>query len=86
MNHLPNDRSCSLTWDDVVVEDPCGPGWRDATDPAGQEEAFPLVEGHVSQQLSEDGVGVNRQGDRPTVLPDCISGHTGVTACIVGLA
>lgn len=73
------------TWDDVVVEGPCDSGWGDAAYSTSQQEALSLVEGHVSKQLGEDGVSVNRQGRRPTVLSDCICGNTGVTACIVRL-
>lgn len=85
IKHLPNDWRCFLTWDDDVVEGPGNSGWWDASDPTGQQEAFPLVECHISEQLGEDRVGMNRQGHRPTVLPDCITGNTGITAFIVRL-
>lgn len=73
------------TWNDIVVEGPCDPGWWDATDPTGQQEAFTLVEGHVAKQLSEDRVGADRQGDCSTVLADDIGGDTRVSACVVRL-
>lgn len=73
------------TWDDVVVEGPCDSGWRDSTDSAGQQEALSLVEGHVSEQLGEDGVSVNREGHSVSVLAHCIRGYAGVTACVLGL-
>lgn len=86
VNHFPKSMEISLyTWDDVVVKGPCDSGWRDATDSTGQQQALSLVEGYVSEQLSEDGVRVNRQGHRPTVLSNCICCYTGITACILRL-
>lgn len=73
------------TWYDVVVKGPCDSGWGVATDTTSQQEALSFVEGHVSEQLSEDRVSVDRQGHCPTVLSDCICGNTGITACIVRL-
>lgn len=73
------------TWDDIIVEGPCDFGWRDATDSTGQQEALSLVEGHVSQQLGEGGVSVDRQGHCATVLSNLICGYAGETACIIRL-
>lgn len=73
------------TWDDVVVKGPRDSGRWDSADATGQQEALPLVEGHVSEQLSEEGVSVNGEGHRVAVLSDRICGNTGVTACIFGL-
>lgn len=56
------------TWDDVVVKGPCDSGWWDSTDSTGQQEALSLVEGHVSEQLGEDGVSMNSKGHSVTVL------------------
>lgn len=73
------------TRDDVVVKGPCDSGRWDSADATGQQEALPLVEGHVSKQLSEEGVSVNSEGHCVAVLSDRICGNTGVTACILGL-
>lgn len=73
------------TWDNVVVEGPSDRGWRDSADSAGQQEALSLVEGHVSEQLGEDGVSVNSEGHSVTVAAHCIRGNAGVTACVLGL-
>lgn len=78
-------RSLLFTWDDVVVKDPRDSGRGDATDSTGQQEALSLVEGHVSKQLSKDGVSMNRQGHCLAVLADCIRGHAGISACVVRL-
>lgn len=73
------------TWNNVVVKGPCDSGRGDSTDSAGQQEALSLVEGHVSEQLGEDGVSVNSEGHGVTVLAHCIRGDAGVTACVLGL-
>lgn len=73
------------TWDDVVVKGPCDFRWGNTTDSTGQQKSLSFVEGHVSRQLSEDRVSMNRQGHRPTVLSNCICGYAGITACIIRL-
>lgn len=73
------------TWNNVVVKGPCDSGRGDSTDSAGQQEALSLVEGHVPEQLGEDGVSVNSEGHGVTVLAHCIHGDAGVTACVLGL-
>lgn len=62
--------SISHTWDNVVVKGPCDSGYRDATDSTRQHKALSFVEGHISEQLGEDGMSVDHQGRSPTVLPD----------------
>lgn len=57
----------------------------DAINPTGQQEALPLVQGHISQQLSEDGVSLNRQGHRPSVLAEFVCGNAGIPASIFRL-
>lgn len=73
------------TWEDVVVKGPCDFGRWDSADATSQQEALPLVEGHVSEQLSEEGVSLNSEGHCVAVLSDRICGNTGVTACILRL-
>lgn len=83
--HYVNDRMNEDTWDDVVVESPRDCGRGDSTDSAGQQEALSLVEGHVSDQLGEDGVGANSEGHGVTVPAHCIRGNAGVTTGVLGL-
>lgn len=73
------------TRDDVVVKGPCDSGRWDSADATGQQEALPLVEGHVSEQLSEEGVSLNSEGHCVAILSDRICGNTGVTARILRL-
>lgn len=57
----------------------------DAVSPTGQQEALPFFEGHVSEELSKDGVGLDRQGHCPSVLADFICGDADIRASIFRL-
>lgn len=73
------------TWEDVVVKRPCDMRHRDAINPTGQQEALPLLQHHISKQLSEDGGSLNRQGHCPSVLAEFICGNAGIPASIFRL-
>lgn len=47
------------TWEDVVVKDPCDMRRWGAINPTGQQEALPLLQRHISEQLGEDWVSFN---------------------------
>lgn len=57
----------------------------DAINPTGQQEALPFFEGHVSEELSKDGVSFDRQGHCSSVLADFICGDADIPASIFRL-
>lgn len=58
------------TRDDIVVECPRDPWWRNAGDSAGQQEALSLVEGHIPEKFCEGRMCVDGQTNDATVLPN----------------
>lgn len=72
-------------WEDVVVKRPCDFRCWDAINPTGQQEAPPLLQRHISEQLSENRVSLNRQGHCPSVLAQFICGNAGIPASIFRL-
>lgn len=74
------------TWEDVVVvKHPCDMRRWGAIRPTGQQEALPLLQRHISKQLSEDGVSLDGQGHCPSVLAEFVDGNAGIPASILRL-
>lgn len=56
-----------------------------AINPTGQQEALPLLQRHISEQLGEDWVSFNGQGHCPSVLAKFICGNAGIYSGIFRL-